>query len=778
MRRSLRRGLAALLALALVLGTYPAVGEAASLDGAETSAVSQEEEAATQTEENTEPAEGTASDNDAAEETAETETEQTGAEVPAEEETETTEDAETVPTEEEEETDEEIEADEARAEVSAASTTRTAAYHRSYAKKSATFRILVIGNSYSVDTTQYLYQVADAAGYDVVVGNLQLGSTTLANHWSYAQNDSAVYTYRKNSTGSWKTIATKSATMAQAVEDEDWDIIFFQQQSVSAGLSNTFYNSSGDNYLTLLSDYVTKLCGNSNVKIGYEMTWAHRDNSTDDYCQRKFDGDQMTMYNAILAATQTAVAASGAADLIAPVGTAIQNARSSYMGDTLNRDSNHMSYGLGRWLAAMSLASACGMDLSGVTAIESSSSYGLYSSLHLAVLKQSIADAEETPYAITAQTTETPTLGSFKVSASTSGSKLTLTWSAVSGATGYEVYQRAAGDSDCTLVKTLSTGKSSYSYTGSTGYSYCVRALGDDYIAAVDGTISNTLTSSAALSKPVISSVSNASGGGLTVKWGSVSGATGYQVQTATDSSFTKNVQTATVTGTSKTTSSRTSGTKYYVRVRAYKTVSGVKSYSSWSAVKSTYCVCAPTLSSVSNASGSALTIKWNSVSGATGYQVQTATDSSFTKNVQTATLTGASKTTSSRTNGTKYYVRVRAYKTVSGTKYYSAWSSTKSTYCLSAPSISSVKNVKTKKMTVKWGKNAKATGYQIQYSTSSSFSSYKTITVTSASTVSKTISSLTKGKKYYVRVRAYKTVSGTKYYSAWSSKKSVKISK
>ena len=80
--------------------------------------------------------------------------------------------------------------------------------------------------------------------------------------------------------------------------------------------------------------------------------------------------------------------------------------------------------------------------------------------------------------------------------------------------------------------------------------------------------------------------------------------------------------------------------------------------------------------------------------------------------------------------------------------------------------------------MTVKWGKNSKATGYQIQYSTGSSFSSYKTVTVSGASSVSRVIGSLTKGKTYYVRVRAYKTVSGTKYYSAWSAKKSVKISK
>ncbi|MCD8353452.1 MAG: DUF4886 domain-containing protein, partial [Clostridiales bacterium] len=655
MRQSLRRGLAALLALVLALGTYPAGAMAASLDEAETSAVSQEEETATPTEENTETTEEAASDGSAAEETADTETEQTATETPVEEDTassepetgsEETEEADSTPTEEEEtEAEEEAAEEEAEAEVSAASATRTAAYHRDYAKKGTTFRILVIGNSYSVDTTQYLYRIASAAGYDVVVGNLQLGSTTLANHWSYAQDDSAVYTYRKDTSDNWETIGeTHSAAMSTAVQDEDWDIIFFQQQSVAAGVSSSFYNTSGDNYLTLLSDYVTGLCSNADVKIGYLMTWAHEDDSDDSYCVKKFDGDQLTMYNAICSVTQTKVAASGAVDLIVPVGTAVQNVRSSYMGDTLNRDNKHLSYGLGRWLAAMSLASACGMDLSGITTINSSSRYGVYSPLHLAVLKQSIADAEETPYAITAQDTEAPTLGSLKVTTSTSGSKLTLTWSAVTGATGYEVYQLASGASDYTLVKTLSSGKSSYSYTGSTDCDYYVRALGDDYIASVDSNI--------VLPRPSISSVSNDSGGGLTIQWSAVTGATGYQVQTATDSAFTKNVKTASVTDTSKTTSSRTSGTKYYVRVRAYKTVSGVKYNSSWSAVESIYCVNAPTLSSVSNASSSKLTIKWSSVSSVTGYQVQTATDSDFTKNVQTATLTATSKTTSGRTNG------------------------------------------------------------------------------------------------------------------------------
>ena len=81
-----------------------------------------------------------------------------------------------------------------------------------------------------------------------------------------------------------------------------------------------------------------------------------------------------------------------------------------------------------------------------------------------------------------------------------------------------------------------------------------------------------------------------------------------------------------------------------------------------------------------------------------------------------------------------------------------------------------------TKSFTVKWAKKTtQTTGYQIQYSTSSTFASgNKTVTVTSNNTTSKTIKSLKAKKKYYVRVRTYKTVNGVKYYSGWSAKKYV----
>lgn len=71
--------------------------------------------------------------------------------------------------------------------------------------------------------------------------------------------------------------------------------------------------------------------------------------------------------------------------------------------------------------------------------------------------------------------------------------------------------------------------------------------------------------------------------------------------------------------------------------------------------------------------------------------------------------------------------------------------------------------------------KTSQTTGYEIQYSTSSTFKKPKTAKITKNTTTSKTISKLGSKKTYYVRIRTYKTVSGKTYYSAWSAKKSVK---
>lgn len=91
---------------------------------------------------------------------------------------------------------------------------------------------------------------------------------------------------------------------------------------------------------------------------------------------------------------------------------------------------------------------------------------------------------------------------------------------------------------------------------------------------------------------------------------------------------------------------------------------------------------------------------------------------------------------------------------------------------------LTGVKNYKGKKLKAYWKKNTKVTGYQVQYSTSSKFKSAKTVTVKGYKSTSKTITKLAKKKKYYVRVRTYKTVSKVNYYSGWSNVKSITIKK
>ncbi len=90
---------------------------------------------------------------------------------------------------------------------------------------------------------------------------------------------------------------------------------------------------------------------------------------------------------------------------------------------------------------------------------------------------------------------------------------------------------------------------------------------------------------------------------------------------------------------------------------------------------------------------------------------------------------------------------------------------------------ISSAKSPSKKKLTIKWTKDSNASGYQIVYATNSNFTKgKKTETVKSYKTYKKTIKSLKSKKTYYVKVRAYKTVSGKKYYGAFSSYKKVKV--
>ena len=167
------------------------------------------------------------------------------------------------------------------------------------------------------------------------------------------------------------------------------------------------------------------------------------------------------------------------------------------------------------------------------------------------------------------------------------------------------------------------------------------------------------------------------------------------------------------------------------------------------------------------------LKVTWDKVSGAKKYAVYRKSGTGSYKLMTTTTST--SYLNEGLTNGNKYTYYVKALNK-SGQKGKISTKVVK--YYLKRPVISDLTSKTAGKLTVKYGKNSKATGYSIRYSRTSDFEKYTTVTVKDPATVSKTIASLTKGKKYYVKVRAYKKVDDKTYYSAWSAYKSVTIKK
>ena len=199
-----------------------------------------------------------------------------------------------------------------------------------------TLKVLAIGNSFSNNTTQYLYDVAKAEGMtDVVIGRLYISGCTLALHVANAKENKPAYIYYKNDSGKWNQM--ESATLLYALQDEQWDIITLQQGSGTSGMADT-YSESIDALITYVNENKT----NPNAQLVWHMTWAYQEGSTNPAFPR-YDSNQMTMYNAIVNAVQKVIVPHQQIHSIIPVGTAIQNARTSFIGDNLTKDTYHLN---------------------------------------------------------------------------------------------------------------------------------------------------------------------------------------------------------------------------------------------------------------------------------------------------------------------------------------------------------------------------------------------------------------------------------------------------
>ncbi len=258
-------------------------------------------------------------------------------------------------------------------------------------------KILTIGNSYSDDAMEYVYNIAKSLGIeDVEVANLRYNSCSLAMHLDNAKNDKGVYMYRHwvngaekwTDYGSWSSNGTYK--ISQAVTDADWDFIVFQQVSTSSTNASTYDD------LNELIAIVEEL--NPTAKLAWHMTWGNK--ATTD----------LTMYNGIVSAVQEKILTNDKIDVVIPVGTAIQNARGTSVSLDAVMRNNHLGYGLGRYIAGLTfIKTLTGLSIDNISYVPTADTEGhtiTISDYEKLAAIESASNAVINPYSITASAVE------------------------------------------------------------------------------------------------------------------------------------------------------------------------------------------------------------------------------------------------------------------------------------------------------------------------------------------------------------------------------------
>ena len=213
----------------------------------------------------------------------------------------------------------------------------------------------------------------------------------------------------------------------------------------------------------------------------------------------------------------------------------------------------------------------------------------------------------------------------------------------------------------------------------------------------------------------------------------------------------------------------------YYIHVRPdyYSTATYTLS------VSSGYSTSKPTLKASALAYNQ-IKLSWNKYSSASGYGIYRSTSKNGTyKEIKAITNKSTTSYIDTKvTPGKTYYYRVRPYKNVSGKKTYGSYSSI--VKVKAAPAKVTISSVKAgaKRASVTWKKQKNISGYEVYMSTNKDRGYKKVKTISKASTTRYVKTGLTKGKKYYFKVRAYKAVNGKKIYGDFSSAKGIKITR
>lgn len=206
-------------------------------------------------------------------------------------------------------------------------------------------KVLAIGNSFSMDAVeQYLWELGDADGVQMIVGNMYIGGCSLERHVRNLTENLPAYAYRKVSIDGTKS-DTGAFSLERALADEEWDYVSVQQVSGYSGIYGSY-----EPFIDTLLDYVSARVP-AGCRILFHQTWAYQgDSKHGDFS--KYGRNQEIMYHAICQTVQKAVSARPRIYKVVPSGTAVQNARTSSIGDHMTRDGFHLNLDFGRFTAA------------------------------------------------------------------------------------------------------------------------------------------------------------------------------------------------------------------------------------------------------------------------------------------------------------------------------------------------------------------------------------------------------------------------------------------
>lgn len=219
-------------------------------------------------------------------------------------------------------------------------------------------KLLMIGNSHSEDAKQYFIEIAKNLGIkNIVVGELHIGGTSLQDHKKNAEENNAVYYYRKSGAGGWTE--TYGHTLDEGIADEDWDIVDLHQASYMTGLDLYMTDPAADATVQYLIDFVKARCTNPNVQLSFMMTWGYHDA----FSSKEFefyDCNHSVQYRSMVKCSRALVEKHDEFSYYVPVGTAVENAyytslndQKDYANSLLYRDQVHLNFVQGRYLAGL-----------------------------------------------------------------------------------------------------------------------------------------------------------------------------------------------------------------------------------------------------------------------------------------------------------------------------------------------------------------------------------------------------------------------------------------